>query len=204
MQIKCTRYWPDEGQTSDYGTIVVRTVAEKSSADFTLREFLVTNADKTQRVIYQYHFTSWPDHGVPTEPNPVLNLLRCVSSKYESLGHCGPIVVHCSAGIGRTGTFIAIDLLHEQIKLHGADKCKLDIKRVVHLIRKNREGLVQTEDQYKFVFLAGQQLLLEAASSSHHLSHQLNHHHRNPPNQMNSPTPVKEKAKSIFCFGSFL
>ncbi|XP_015123569.1 tyrosine-protein phosphatase corkscrew isoform X1 [Diachasma alloeum] len=165
---KCARYWPEEGEVSEYGgEWKVRALARTSTADYTLREFLLQGNKPNfgePRRIYHYHFQAWPDHGVPSDPGCVLNFLHDVNARQESiaaalsssgqsLSSVGPILVHCSAGIGRTGTFIVIDMILDQIKRHGLD-CEIDIQRTIQRVRSQRSGMVQTEAQYKFVYLA--------------------------------------------------
>lgn len=154
---KCIRYWPGQDQTVEYGRVTVKTISEKPTLDYILREFIVycDGKEEDSRMIYQYHFTAWPDHGVPSDPGCVLNFLHEVNCKQESLKESGPIVVHCSAGIGRTGAVIVIDLLIDQIKRIGLD-CEIDIQRTIQMVREKRSGMVQTEAQYKFVYLAVQ------------------------------------------------
>ncbi|XP_057317863.1 tyrosine-protein phosphatase corkscrew isoform X2 [Microplitis mediator] len=165
---KCARYWPEEGEAAEYGNEwKVRALARTSTADYTLREFLLQgnkpNFSEPRR-IYHYHFQAWPDHGVPSDPGCVLNFLHDVNARQDSIAaslnsngqtpaHVGPILVHCSAGIGRTGTFIVIDMILDQIKQHGLD-CEIDIQRTIQRVRSQRSGMVQTEAQYKFVYLA--------------------------------------------------
>ncbi|KAK0091204.1 hypothetical protein PV326_003588 [Microctonus aethiopoides] len=165
---KCARYWPEEGEVSEYGgEWKVRALARTSTADYTLREFLLQGNKPNfsePRKIYHYHFQAWPDHGVPLDPGCVLNFLHDVNARQESIAaslssngqaltSVGPILVHCSAGIGRTGTFIVIDMILDQIKRHGLD-CEIDIQRTIQRVRSQRSGMVQTEAQYKFVYLA--------------------------------------------------
>ena len=78
-----------------------------------------------------------------------------MNARQESVTNAGPILVHCSAGIGRTGTFIVIDMILDQIKRNGLD-CEIDIQRTIQMVRSQRSGMVQTEAQYKFVYLAVQ------------------------------------------------
>ncbi|CAK9831814.1 Tyrosine-protein phosphatase non-receptor type 11 [Anthophora retusa] len=165
---KCARYWPEEGEVTEYGgEWKVRALSRTSTADYTLREFLLHGNKpcfSESRRIYHYHFQAWPDHGVPSDPGCVLNFLHDVNARQESIAaslassgqtvpNIGPILVHCSAGIGRTGTFIVIDMILDQIKRHGLD-CEIDIQRTIQRVRSQRSGMVQTEAQYKFVYLA--------------------------------------------------
>jgi len=151
---KCARYWPEVDQTEEYGVYSVTNQQEETSKDYTLREFLLTKGEESRRV-YHYHFLGWPDHGTPEDPGSVLNFLHDVNIKQESMELAGPIVVHCSAGIGRTGTFIVIDMIIDQIQTLGLD-CEIDIQRTIQMVRSQRSGMVQTEAQYKFVYLAVQ------------------------------------------------
>ncbi|XP_017773846.1 PREDICTED: tyrosine-protein phosphatase corkscrew isoform X2 [Nicrophorus vespilloides] len=158
---KCARYWPEEGDSKEYGQIKVKNLIENSNVHYTLREFLVTMEDcATERKVFHYHFQAWPDHGVPSDPGVVLNFLQDVNKRQEALGQelpdnsaPGAVLVHCSAGIGRTGTFIVIDMILDQLKKHNLD-CEIDIQRTVQMVRSQRSGMVQTEAQYKFVYLA--------------------------------------------------
>jgi len=151
---KCARYWPDAGSSEDYGEISVANTSEVDNKDFTVRQFSVRQGEE-ERTVYHYHFLGWPDHGTPEDPGSVLNFLHDVNLKQESLEDAGPIVVHCSAGIGRTGTFIVIDMIIDQIQRMGLD-CEIDIQRTIQSVRSQRSGMVQTEAQYKFVYLAVQ------------------------------------------------
>ncbi|XP_065565836.1 tyrosine-protein phosphatase corkscrew-like [Artemia franciscana] len=153
---KCAVYWPKEGETKECGNIAIKFSSETTTADYALREFIVTKADSDEeRKVYHYHFQAWPDHGVPADPGCVLNFLHDVNSRQEAIEGAGPIIVHCSAGIGRTGTFIVIDMILTQIKKHGTN-CEIDIQRTIQTVRSQRSGMVQTEAQYKFVYMAVQ------------------------------------------------
>ena len=155
-KVKCAKYWPDFENIINFGPFVIKNVEEKETQDYTLREFLVSKNKSEERRIYHYHFQAWPDHGVPSDPGCVLNFLADVTIKQESLEpRPGPIVVHCSAGIGRTGTFIVIDMIIDQIKRQGFE-CEIDIQRTIQMVRSQRSGMVQTEAQYKFVYMAVQ------------------------------------------------
>lgn len=127
------------------------------------------------RRVFHFHFQAWPDHGIPEEPGKFIQFLHDVNEKqrevvskgWKSSGSevtCGmttdaevtqpPIVVHCSAGIGRTGTFIVIDMIFDQIQELGIDCLEIDIQRTILVVRNQRSGLVQTEQQYRFVYIA--------------------------------------------------
>lgn len=156
---KCAKYWPDQGQTKEWGYAKVTCLLESSTHDYTLREFLFSWRNKEERRIFQYHFLVWPDHGVPSDPGCVLNFLHDINARQEQIlldgVNPGPICVHCSAGIGRTGTFIVIDMILDQIDREGLET-EIDIQRTIQMVRSQRSGMVQTEAQYKFVYFAVQ------------------------------------------------
>uniref|UniRef100_A0A8C7BCA7 protein-tyrosine-phosphatase n=1 Tax=Neovison vison TaxID=452646 RepID=A0A8C7BCA7_NEOVI len=154
---KCVKYWPDEYALKEYGVMRVRNVKESAAHDYTLRELKLSKVGQgnTERTVWQYHFRTWPDHGVPSDPGGVLDFLEEVHHKQESIMDAGPVVVHCSAGIGRTGTFIVIDILIDIIREKGVD-CDIDVPKTIQMVRSQRSGMVQTEAQYRFIYMAVQ------------------------------------------------
>uniref|UniRef100_A0A673G376 protein-tyrosine-phosphatase n=1 Tax=Sinocyclocheilus rhinocerous TaxID=307959 RepID=A0A673G376_9TELE len=148
---KCHQYWPDQGCWT-YGNVRVAVEDFTALVDYTIRKFCVqyqaSDGTKTPRLVTQLHFTSWPDFGVPFSPIGMLKFLKKV--KQVNPSYAGPIVVHCSAGVGRTGTFIVIDAL---IDMMYAEK-KVDVFGFVSRIREQRSQLIQTDLQYSFVYQA--------------------------------------------------
>ncbi|KAG9480693.1 hypothetical protein GDO78_012253 [Eleutherodactylus coqui] len=144
-RIKCDQYWPSRGADT-YGMIQVTLLDTIELATFCVRTFsLHKNGSSEKREVRQFQFTAWPDHGVPEYPTPFLAFLRRV--KTCNPPDAGPIVVHCSAGVGRTGCFIVIDAMLERIK----HEKTVDIYGHVTLMRSQRNYMVQTEDQYSFI-----------------------------------------------------
>uniref|UniRef100_M0RA99 protein-tyrosine-phosphatase n=1 Tax=Rattus norvegicus TaxID=10116 RepID=M0RA99_RAT len=151
-RVKCDQYWPNRG-TETYGFIQVTLLDTMELATFCVRTFsLHKNGSSEKREVRHFQFTAWPDHGVPEYPTPFLAFLRRV--KTCNPPDAGPVVVHCSAGVGRTGCFIVIDAMLERIRTEKT----VDVYGHVTLMRSQRNYMVQTEDQYSFIHEA----LLEA------------------------------------------
>ncbi|XP_041124663.1 receptor-type tyrosine-protein phosphatase epsilon-like isoform X5 [Polyodon spathula] len=148
---KCDQYWPDQGCWM-YGNVRVAVEDFTVLVDYTIRKFCVqyqtSEGSKAPRLITQLHFTSWPDFGVPFTPIGMLKFLKKVKTVNPSFA--GPIVVHCSAGVGRTGTFIVIDAMIDM--MHAEQK--VDVFALVSRIREQRSQLVQTDMQYSFIYQA--------------------------------------------------
>uniref|UniRef100_A0A7N8YNY5 protein-tyrosine-phosphatase n=1 Tax=Mastacembelus armatus TaxID=205130 RepID=A0A7N8YNY5_9TELE len=151
---KCVCYWPDLHATKEFGKVLVRNIDERPAQDYILRKL----EKEPVRHIWHYQYLSWPDHGVPNEPGGVLWFLEEVNRTQSTIPDTGPIVVHCSAGIGRTGTIIVIDILIDIINRQGLD-CDIDIPKTIQRVRQQRSGMVQTEAQYKFIYMAVQQYI---------------------------------------------
>uniref|UniRef100_A0A8B9LCN6 Receptor-type tyrosine-protein phosphatase alpha n=1 Tax=Astyanax mexicanus TaxID=7994 RepID=A0A8B9LCN6_ASTMX len=151
-ECKCAQYWPDQGCWT-YGNIRVSVEDVMVLVDYTIRKFCIqqvgdVSGKKPQRLVTQFHFTSWPDFGVPFTPIGMLKFLKKVKTCNPQ--YAGPIVVHCSAGVGRTGTFIVIDAM---LDMMGAER-KVDVFGFVTRIRAQRCQMVQTDMQYVFIFQA--------------------------------------------------
>uniref|UniRef100_A0A7N4PFC8 Receptor-type tyrosine-protein phosphatase epsilon n=1 Tax=Sarcophilus harrisii TaxID=9305 RepID=A0A7N4PFC8_SARHA len=147
---KCHQYWPDQGCWM-YGNIRVSVEDCIVLVDYTIRKFCIQSLHdgcKAPRLVTQLHFTSWPDFGVPFTPIGMLKFLKKVKTLNPS--HAGPITVHCSAGVGRSGTFIVIDAIIDM--MHAEQK--VDVFEFVSRIRNQRPQMVQTDMQYTFIYQA--------------------------------------------------
>ncbi|XP_033636860.1 receptor-type tyrosine-protein phosphatase F-like [Asterias rubens] len=154
---KCEKYWPDEKLFNDYGEVFVRNVEEKKSPTFILRTFHLSKSSEPEgeyREVLQYHYITWPDMK-PPESSSLLQFIGRVHAS-ETTQH-GPTIVHCSAGVGRTGTYIALDAMMEQAQAEG----QVDVLSFVRNMRDKRYLMVQTVGQFKFIYEA----LLESSLS---------------------------------------
>ena len=148
---KCIQYWPTK-ETNIFGKYKVTLISASIYCDYIVRKILLGNAttNKESRIIYHFQFISWPDHGVPSHPLPMLNFLKTVHltmfRKLNTTNH--PILVHCSAGVGRTGTFIVLDSMLNRM-LNEKD---VDVFGHVAYLRTQRMFMVQGKDQYLFIY----------------------------------------------------
>ncbi|XP_062992952.1 receptor-type tyrosine-protein phosphatase H [Elgaria multicarinata webbii] len=147
-RVKCERYWPLDYIPCTYGDITVSVVTETILSDWTIRDFSIKRVNVSEtRLARHYHYTSWPDHGVPHVTSTILHFRDLVREHIEQHNGSGPTLVHCSAGVGRTGTFIALDSLLRQ----AWDKGEIGGFSFVQRLRANRPLMIQNESQYIFL-----------------------------------------------------
>uniref|UniRef100_A0A671PTY0 Receptor-type tyrosine-protein phosphatase O-like n=1 Tax=Sinocyclocheilus anshuiensis TaxID=1608454 RepID=A0A671PTY0_9TELE len=145
-RVKCDHYWPFTEEPVAYGEITVEMLSETDSPEWTVRNFRLGYADETQDVLH-FNYTSWPDHGVPTV-NAIESILQFVQIVRQQVNRTkGPIVFQFKSGVGRTGSFIALDRLMQHIQEHEY----VDVLGLVSDMRSHRLSMVQTEEQYVFI-----------------------------------------------------
>ncbi|CAL8393065.1 unnamed protein product [Boreogadus saida] len=149
-RVKCAQYWPSTTSAPEvFEEFVVKLNKEEQCPDYIIRRLTLSNKrDSSEREVTQIQFTSWPDHGVPEDPQLLLKLRKRVNA-FKNL-FSGPIVIHCSAGVGRTGTYISIDAMMESLE----SERRMDIYGYIVNLRKQRCLMVQVETQYILIHQA--------------------------------------------------
>ncbi|CAB4035542.1 partial [Paramuricea clavata] len=142
---KCANYWTEFSKA--FGKITLTFQEKELFPYYVIRKFLIEKGE-TKRYVTQFHFTAWPDHGVPKYPTQLLAFQHAVRS--TGLEIHGPVIVHCSAGVGRTGTFIGIDHCLEKFVRQEQDR-SVDVFHIVQEMRKCRVNMIQTLEQYILV-----------------------------------------------------
>uniref|UniRef100_A0A665WU54 Protein tyrosine phosphatase non-receptor type 13 n=1 Tax=Echeneis naucrates TaxID=173247 RepID=A0A665WU54_ECHNA len=146
-KVKCQRYWPDTAMTAEMvdDRLQIMLIKDQYLDNFVIRLIEVKNIQTNEaQYVTHLNYTGWPDHGTPTQPEQLLTFISYMRHVHQS----GPIITHCSAGIGRSGTLICIDVVLGLI----SKDADFDISDVVRNMRLQRQGMVQTEDQYIFCY----------------------------------------------------
>ncbi|XP_063333519.1 receptor-type tyrosine-protein phosphatase beta-like isoform X3 [Pelmatolapia mariae] len=148
-RVKCDHYWPFDQDPLYYGDLIVQMLSESVLPEWTIREFNIYSEEQLgfSRLVRQFHYTVWPDHGVPETTQSLIQFVRTVRDYVNRTSGSGPTVVHCSAGVGRTGTFIVLDRVLQQLDA----KDTVDIYGAVFDLRLHRSHMVQTEVQYAYL-----------------------------------------------------
>ncbi|XP_071827601.1 uncharacterized protein [Apostichopus japonicus] len=145
-KVKCEQYWPDDHKPVFYGDIQVTMTQTTETESWNLREFSLYRPSEDQRKKVKHcNYLSWPDHGVPQNSESLLHFIEVV--RHQNQKHSSPMIVHCSAGCGRTGTFICMDRLLQQID----EFDYVNVLGTVAEMRSHRQHMIQTEQQYVFV-----------------------------------------------------
>jgi protein tyrosine phosphatase len=145
-------YWPtNQGQPQMFGNILVTLLEEQTNEFYKVRKFRV-ESNNISREITHFHYTDWPDFGVP---KTTMGILRLCYHTNECSINGGPMIVHCSAGIGRSGSFIGIHYLISSSETNSNFfLSNITVLELTKKMRQQRPGMVQTVDQYRFIYQA--------------------------------------------------
>ena len=158
--VKCTQYWPTNGRAM-YGSFILDLVNVQQYAGYCIRTIKIrTKDDPHWQIVYQFDLTYWPDHGVPDDAIPLLEMRHKVNTFHNK--DKSPVVVHCGTGVSRTGVYIAIDSLLDQYQADG----RISVYSFVRKLRKDRPAMVRTVKQYTFIYEA----IFEAMVAGHTLA----------------------------------
>nr|XP_036881650.1 receptor-type tyrosine-protein phosphatase H isoform X4 [Manis javanica] len=147
-RVKCEHYWPLDAQPCTHGHLQVALMGEEVMENWTVRDLKLWHLQEQGGLsVRQFHYTTWPDHGVPHSPDPLLAFWKVVRHWLDKTPGGGRPIVHCSAGVGRTGTLIALDVLLRQLEREGV----VGPYGYVRKMRGSRPLMVQTEAQYVFL-----------------------------------------------------
>ncbi|OWF52370.1 tyrosine-protein phosphatase non-receptor type 5-like [Mizuhopecten yessoensis] len=149
---KCENYLPEDNSSATFGDIDVKVDRVVARHGYSLRHLLLRSNGEIQHVLH-YWYTAWPDHKPPTSPTMLLELIKEVEQRrhhHDGIRTRGPVIVHCSAGIGRTGCFIGISIGIRQLR----EEHSVDTLGTVCTMRIDRGGMIQTHEQYDFVHQA--------------------------------------------------
>uniref|UniRef100_F1MGT8 protein-tyrosine-phosphatase n=2 Tax=Bos TaxID=9903 RepID=F1MGT8_BOVIN len=160
-RVKCEHYWPLDAQPFTHGHLQVTLVGEEVAENWAVRNLKLCHVQQQKTLpVRQFHYMTWPDHGVPHSPDPLLAFWRMLRQWLDQTVGGGPPIVHCSAGVGRTGTLIALDVLLRQLECEGLVGPFGYVKKM----RESRPLMVQTEAQYVFLHQCILQFLQQSAT----------------------------------------
>ncbi|KAG8520594.1 Receptor-type tyrosine-protein phosphatase H [Galemys pyrenaicus] len=160
-RVKCEHYWPLDTKPCTHGSLQVTLISEEVTENWAVRSLLLRHVQEEKVLpVRQFHYLTWPDHGVPHSPGPMLAFWKVLRKWLDENVGAGPPIVHCSAGVGRTGTLIALDVLLRQLEAEGL----VGPFNYVKKMRENRPLMVQTEAQYIFLHQCILQFLQESAA----------------------------------------
>ncbi|XP_049791150.1 phosphatidylinositol phosphatase PTPRQ-like isoform X1 [Schistocerca nitens] len=160
-KVKCHQYYPNLRETAKYGEISVKCSIELQFSIYTSRTIMLEKGQERKKIVH-LHFREWPDFGCPTTTDVMLQFCQIVRHQIL-LSSAGLTVVHCSAGVGRTGTLIALDILLQHIR----ENKTIDIFGVVYNLRKQRTNMVQSEAQYAYIYKCMRDALANTAYPKH-------------------------------------
>ncbi|XP_071091883.1 tyrosine-protein phosphatase non-receptor type 1-like [Haliotis cracherodii] len=205
--LKCHQYWPlgshlgyEDEMVFDEVDLKVTLNGEQEGAHFTVRSFYLEDMQSGERrEVLHFHYTTWPDFCVPASPTSFLNFLSAVREAGALDTEVGPAVIHCSAGIGRSGTFCLVDSCLVLIEKNQDLDC-VDVRGMLIEMRSYRMGLIQTPDQLRFSYLAiieGGKQLLNMSDANSNVRDSMHGQFSNHNDHEDSPPPPPERTTSL-------
>ncbi|XP_071960785.1 uncharacterized protein [Antedon mediterranea] len=192
---KCQKYWCEENESLPFGEMRVQQISQECiTKDFLIRKLLVSKGED-QKQLFQFHYTSWPDHGVPTTVEAIINMVKKMRD-YQVDGTM-PLLIHCSAGCGRTGTICVIDYVRNLLRDEMIDE-DFSLKSIILEMRKQRHAIVQSKEQYELVHKAAAALFRETLQNKYDMKFDDGHTYENwtiDPDLI--PRPEAQRAPSI-------
>ncbi|AWP09957.1 putative tyrosine-protein phosphatase non-receptor type 18 isoform 2 [Scophthalmus maximus] len=146
---KCECYWAPVHRSTEFGPFTINNQGETYPTQDVVVRALTVTYQKDSRSVIQYQFLSWPDHDVPCEAAEVLDLLERVRDSQRT--HSSPLLIHCSAGCGRTGVICALDYIYDLLVTKQITT-DFSIMKIILELRRQRPSTVQTKEQYQFIF----------------------------------------------------
>lgn len=156
---KCEVYWASTSDTSTLGPFTVSTLEESRPNEEVIVRTLVVNYCDEARKVSHFQYTAWPDHGIPDVPDGILGMMELARQKQGN--QTDPVVIHCSAGCGRTGVICAVDYVNDLLLTEQIQE-DFNILDLVLELRRQRPSAVQTKEQYGFVFHTVAQMFQKA------------------------------------------
>ncbi|CAO2637004.1 Receptor-type tyrosine-protein phosphatase V [Lemmus lemmus] len=162
-RVLCEHYWPVNSTPVTHGHITIHLLGEEPEEEWTRREFQLQHGTQQKQLrVKQLQFTTWPDHSVPEAPSSLLTFVELVREQVHVTQGKGPTLVHCSAGVGRTGTFVALLRLLKQLE----EEQTVDVFNTVYMLRLYRPLMIQTPGQYIFLHRCLLHKILEGPSDT--------------------------------------
>jgi len=149
---KCFKYWPDENDVEKFGDFEIASLSVENNESLVSRKFKLTYGDVEKEIVH-YQYTAWPDHGIPGSEEEFITLINEIELIKNDDNN--PLLIHCSAGVGRSGTFCTVYSIIKNMRESTRDHSRLPDINIVETVlnfRKQRQGMIQTKEQYTLCY----------------------------------------------------